>query len=38
MINKNTQHKEPKTPSDSSDEDDRMPGGSRRHFQKNVAI
>jgi len=38
MINKNTQHKSPKTPSDSSDEDDRMPGGSRRQFKMNVAI
>lgn len=33
MVNKKTQHREPKTPSDSSeDEDDRMPGGSKRDF------
>ena len=38
MINKNTQHKEPKTPSDSSDEDERMPGGSRRNLNRDVAI
>lgn len=37
MINKNTENRR-EPPSDSSDEDDRMPGGSRRQFKMNVAI
>lgn len=32
MVNKNTQHKEPPSPTESSDEDQRMPNGSRRHL------